>query len=735
MTAPFDPAAASTALRAAQERETRQRFVDRLRRGLWLVLASIALFALSDPWLNPAQLRGLMLLKSVTVVAIGALLLALARPSAPRRVGRLALAASLLVSATTALSGVLTADLQTTPILFIGLAMATASLLPWGARGQAASIGGAGLALLGMTWAITGSLAAAASQPAVGVAVVFGASIWVAAELARYRDALHERTAALRASEERLQRGEAHFRLLIEHTSDVIVLIGLDGIVQYISPAVTATLGYAPARLVGRGVFDLLHPDDLLSAQGAFAELLQHLGPGPRMMTRVRHADGSWRVLESVNTHVLDPLRGELVITAMRDVSQRVAQQEELRQAKETAEAASRAKSAFLANMSHEIRTPLNGIVGMTELALDTALSPEQREYLDLVKYSADALLAVVNDVLDFSKIEAGKLSLEHVPFALETTVGDALKVLGLKAQEKGLTLEWTIDPRLPTRLAGDPVRLRQVLVNLVSNAIKFTERGGVSVDVAPAALEPSLLAPSGDAAKVGVHVAVRDTGIGIAADKHAAVFEAFEQADGSTTRRYGGTGLGLAICTRLVGLMGGRLWLESAPGVGSTFHFTVALSTPRAAPPVPTTVVSGAAPHGLRVLLVEDNAVNQRLAVRLLERQGNRVRVAGNGREALAMLAEASFDVVLMDVQMPVMGGFEATAAIRAGEPAGGPRLPIIAMTARAMEGDAAQCLRAGMDDYVAKPIHAAELFAAIARVCGGSTTHDQVSHVGSAA
>jgi PAS domain S-box-containing protein len=736
MTPTFDLNAALNASPAAQALESQGRFIQRLRRGLWLVLGAVGLFAISDPWLNPAQLRWLVPLKLVTVSSIGGLLLALRQPWAARRIDRLALAASLLIAVTTALSGVITADLQTTPILFIGLAMATASLLPWGARGQAISVSFAGLALLGMVWGITGDLGAVVSQPAVGVVVVFAASVWVAADFNRFRHALQERNAALIASEERVQRSEAHFRMLIEHTSDMIVIIGLDGIVQYVSPSVVAMLGYPPERLVGRGIFDLLHPDDLLEAQGAFAELLQHLGTGPRMMTRVRHADDSWRVLESVNTHVLDPLRGELIISSLRDVTVRVEQQAELSQAKEAAEAASRAKSEFLANMSHEIRTPLNGIIGMTELTLDTALGPEQREYLDLVKYSADALLAVVNDVLDFSKIEAGKLALEHLPFEIESAVGDALKVLALKAEEKGLRCDWTIDPRLPARVVGDAVRLRQVLINLVSNAIKFTEQGGVTVSVTAAEREPALLAPPADSAEIGLHIAVRDTGIGIAADKHAAVFEAFEQADGSTTRRYGGTGLGLAICRRLVDLMGGRLWLESAPGAGSTFHFTVRLQAPREAVAAgPTAVVSGAAPRGLRVLLVEDNAVNQRLAMRLLERHGNRVRIAGNGREALTALAEATFDVVLMDVQMPVMGGFEATAAIRAGERAGGRRQPIIAMTAHALSGDAERCLEAGMDGYVAKPIHARELFDAIAAVCGAPASATELPHVGSAA
>ncbi|HEY0302832.1 MAG TPA: ATP-binding protein, partial [Rhizomicrobium sp.] len=507
---------------------------------------------------------------------------------------------AVFLAASTAASAILTGDLYTPPILFIGLAMATATLQPGGRAGQAVLVAVASVALIVTALAITGRIETVLSAPALGVAAVFAASIWVAGDFARVRDALDQRNAALVASEERLQRSEAHFRMLIERTSDLIVLIGLDGIVKYVSPSVEEVLGYPADRLNGQGVFELIHPDDLLVAQGAFAELLQHLGSGPRMLTRVRHADGTWRALESANTHVLDPLRGELVLSSMRDVTARIEaatvlqrQQDELRSAKEAAEAANRAKSEFLANMSHEIRTPLNGIIGMTELTLETALGAEQRESLELVKYSADALLTVVNDVLDFSKIEAGKLSLESVTFDLAAAIGEPLKLLAVRAREKGLTLDWTIEPSLPTALAGDPGRLRQVLINLVGNAIKFTEHGGISVRIAPAAVaSPALLlAPRDDAPReIGLHLTVRDTGIGIAADKQAAIFEAFEQADGSTTRRYGGTGLGLAICRRLVGLMGGRLWVESTPGCGSTFHVVARLHVP-AAPVAPATV------------------------------------------------------------------------------------------------------------------------------------------------
>jgi len=662
-------------------------------------------------------------------------------------------------------------------------------------------------------------------------------------------------------SEEEARKSHEMVRLLLDSTAEAIYGVDVLGNCTFANSACVRLLGYThEGDLLGKKVHDLAHHTRLDGTPYPVAECPIAQGFESGVGT---HVDDEifWRkdgTSFSVEYWSHPILRGEAKIGAVVtfvDVTDRKCAEQELRSAKEAAEEANRAKSQFLANMSHEIRTPMNGILGMTELTLDTELTKEQRDNPGLVRLSAESLLTVLNDILDFSKIEAGKLEFESIPFDLRESLGEAMHTLSFRAHQKGLELIYDVEPDVPEALIGDPGRIRQILVNLIANAIKFTQRGEILV---------SVTLDSESAQRVCLHISVADTGIGIPVDRQQKIFEAFSQADGSTTRKFGGTGLGLTISTRLVELLGGRIWVESEPGRGSTFHFTAWMGvqdkvTPlapvevsqlrdvpvlvvddnftnrtvlqgmlsrwgmkglsvdgaqtalaameaaaRAALPFSIVIVDGQMPgvdgftlvkqiqarpefagttilmltslgqkgdaarcrelgisaylvkparqrelletlcrvvrkspdaespmlvtrHTLReerrrlqILVVEDNVVNQTLAVRLLEKRGYAVTVAGDGRSALATLEKQSFDLILMDVQMPDMDGFQATAAIRAKEQPGARRQPILAMTAHALKGDQERCLAAGMDGYVTKPVRTSELFAAIENALG---------------
>jgi len=487
--------------------------------------------------------------------------------------------------------------------------------------------------------------------------------------------------------------------------------------------ALMSGFGQRSLQVTAEEIYATVHPDDQTPAREAREQAFAEGGAYEHEFRRIL-SDGSIHWYRIRGRTEVEENASPRVIGAIIEITEQKELQLRLEQARADAEAAVKAKGEFLANMSHEIRTPMSGIIGMTELALDTELTAEQRHYLSVVQSSADSLLTLINDILDFSKIEAGKLNLDKIDFSLKEAVGDALKLLSTRAEDKSLTLTCEFDPELPGALEGDPGRLRQIIINLVGNAIKFTQRGEVGVRV---------IERSRTERGIFVHFTVRDTGIGIPSDKQAGIFDAFTQADGSTTRKYGGTGLGLSISRQLVELMGGRIWVESSVGVGSTFHFTALFGFANRCEGKPDVVRAGVAAAalspavdrkertllshrgGIRILLAEDNEVNQELALTTLKKGGHSIVVANNGREALAALEKQRFDLVLMDLQMPEMGGFEATSIIREKEKQTGEHIPIIAMTAHAMKGDRERCLDAGMDGYVSKPINRKDLLAEI--------------------
>jgi PAS domain S-box-containing protein len=524
--------------------------------------------------------------------------------------------------------------------------------------------------------------------------------------------------------EEELRRSRERFALAVQGSKDGLWDWDLSQKEIYFSPAWKRMLGFEDDEAANRfdEWRDRLHPDDREGAVARLRRYLEGTDLDYEQEYRLRHKDGTYRWILSRGVALHDasgrPCR---MAGSHTDITERKRAEKELRRAKEAAEAADRAKGEFLANVSHEIRTPLNGILGMTELALETQLTDEQRDYLGMVRTASRALLDVINDLLDFAKIDAGKLELDPHPFALRQSLDEALRPLTFRARGKGLDFSWHVENDVPDRLVGDWPRIRQILLNLTGNALKFTERGNVviSVERDAGSAEPE---PDGaPRSPLGaLRFIVRDTGIGIPPEKLPLVFEPFIQADGSMTRKYGGTGLGLSISTKLAALMGGQVSAASTPGKGSAFTLVAPLEPAGENFPSRESADRVTAPppcRPLHLLVAEDNPVNQKLVLRLLEKHGHTAEIAGDGRAALAALETGHFDGVLMDIQMPEMDGLEVTSRLRARERPGS-HLPVIAMTAHARAGDHLRCLGAGMDAYLAKPLNAVELLTVLAEV-----------------
>jgi PAS domain S-box-containing protein len=528
-----------------------------------------------------------------------------------------------------------------------------------------------------------------------------------------------ERTAELAASEER-------FRHAFEFAGIGMAIVALDGRWLRVNKSLSEIVGFSEAELLQKTFQEITHPDDL----AADLALVQELIAGRRRFYQMEK-----RYLHRANYIVWIRLTASLVhdaagsplhfVAQIEDITKRKRLEENLASARDQALESSRLKSEFLAMMSHEIRTPMNAVIGMTGLLRDTPLTSTQADYVRTIESSGEGLLTILNDILDYSKIEAGRIELEVAPFDLRACIADALDLFAGRAREKSLVLESHFGAHVPAYIAGDATRIRQILVNLLANAIKFSEAGTVTVTVN---------VERGDATVRGerLRFAVRDTGIGIPAESIERLFKSFSQVDASTTRRFGGTGLGLAISKRLAGLMGGTMWVESVPGRGSTFYFTVIVqaSVPPVAGALPD-VAAGSDPtmgvrFPLRLLIAEDNPVNQRVATLLLQRLGYRAAAVGNGLEAVAATDLAEYDAILMDVQMPEIDGWEATRRIRAKRQTA-QRPWIIALTAGAMQDDRERAFAAGMNDFLTKPVRAEALAVALMRAHAGVSERDR--------
>ena len=600
---------------------------------------------------------------------------------------------------------------------------------PTGPRASAAKAAGL---RSGFAMPITGTTDSGVSPNVAGVIEIFGSDATpLDAQSLAVLDSLRSQISQFlerRRSEEALRLSEERTRLIIDSALDAVVTVDGRGIVHAWNAQAERTFGWTAAEAIGRLLGDLVVP---LAQRRAHQEGLERYQRGresrilgQRVELSAVHRDGREFPVE-VSISPVTRARGRdgdggpgglpvLYSGFIRDITARRESEEALRRAKEAAEAAVAAKSDFLATMSHEIRTPMNSVIGLTGLLLDTPLSKTQRQFAQTVRGAGESLLTIINDILDFSKVDAGQMELEALVFAPSDLVQDVVELLGPAAKDHGLRLLSEVDPAVPAAVVSDPGRVRQVLTNLVGNAVKFTERGEVrlAVDVADA-----------DAQTVRVRFRITDTGVGIAPDVLARLFRPFSQADSSMSRRYGGTGLGLAICDRLVRLMGGTVDADSVIGRGSCF--TVILPMARAdaasvqrarhdrlAPVMPVNAARGQ----VRALVVEDNPANQMVALAMLKRLGVRADYVGDGAEAVDAVVRVPYDVVLMDCQMPHMDGYTAARHIRQAE-AAGHRLPIIAMTANALAGERERCLAAGMDDYLAKPVRIAEVADMLAR------------------
>jgi PAS domain S-box-containing protein len=520
--------------------------------------------------------------------------------------------------------------------------------------------------------------------------------------------ALKEASVRLDEARAAAEAAAQQYRLLADNTTDMITRISHEGVRLYTSPACLQLLGYTPEEMTGRTVFDINHPDDAEISRQAIKELRE--GAHSReVIVRFVRKDGTTVWVETQMTAIRDANsdKPREIVTVVRNIDKRKAVEDQLALARDAAEAANRAKSEFLATMSHEIRTPMNAVIGIASLLAETQLDAQQREHIETLRSSARSLLGLLNDILDYSKIEAGRVDLEDIDFAPAALVDSTVSILTETAQQKGLVLTSEVAANVPPMVRGDQQRLRQILLNLMNNAIKFTEHGRVEVRVA--------CSRQNDTA-VELAFEVRDTGVGISEEAQSRLFHRFTQADSSVNRKYGGSGLGLSISRRLAELMGGEIGVKSVAGQGSAFWFRVVLTAADPNKVVIAAAESVVSDRKLRILLVEDVEVNRRIATLMLKAAGHTVDSVADGALAVNAVQDKSYDLVLMDIQMPGMDGYEATTRIRALDN-DSKTVPIVAMTANAMQDDVRRCHEVGMNGHIAKPIEKNSLLLAVSR------------------
>lgn len=689
----------------------------RMRLGCMLLLLGSAIYLPVDVLMVPSPDPRIWISRSVQIVVILAALWWSRRPRPRPILITVCLCVLLTVFVTMMVGWTLRGDIEAMRLLAVATALSAAALIPWGMWSQLACSVMAAASIVAHVALIGRPIEFPSALLSISIITVLSASVLVARELEQQRRIARSRRRQRDRAVAELAESEMRFRGAFDNAPIGMALVAPDGRWLEVNRRTCEIVGYDENELLARDFQSITHPEDLDLDLTLLAETVAGKRAGYEMDKRYIHKNGHvvW-VLLAVSLVRRTDGSPQYFVAQIEDVTARVEAERELEVARDQALRASKAKSEFLATMSHELRTPLGAIIGMADILRDSNPGGEQREFIETIHRSGLSLLTIINDVLDLAKVESGVIHLDMTEFDPCIVLQESCDLFAAETGRKGLALTWDAAPELPERLRGDAGRLRQVLVNLIGNAVKFTPRGAISVAAGVERCHGTV---------VEVRFTVRDSGIGMDESVQSRIFDAFVQANPSTSRQHGGSGLGLAICKHLVQLMGGTIGVTSRPGEGTSVSFTVALELPNegAARPRLASAPGGgldateSAEGAGRILAVDDNESNRRILCRVLEKLGYRVDTAEGGDDAIAMFDAGRYAAVLMDCAMPGKDGYETTAELRRREVAGSQRIPVIALTADITEGVRERCLRAGMDDYLAKPVHAERLDACLRR------------------